>query len=200
MSLPVLLSLFAALQLPPPKAASEPIDLMAEFDAVCLAWDGDPEEAANVAQRRSYISAQERVPDDLFQRSWLEVWTKSDGTREAMAITQKNYELTFGMSVDIKTCYVTLTPGDLRTARTAVRERLGFDGFLQEDTRIFAWTPSEDGGYDRIRRNTFERDFIRQMTDHGIRYISLAQHGDQVILGYVAPRDAPAVQAPSLID
>lgn len=116
-----------------------------------------------------------------------------------MAITRPS-TITFGRPVDVRSCYVSLTPGDLRATRAALRERLGFDGFLQENTRIFAWTPSEDGGHDRIRRNTFERDFIRQMTDHGMRYISLAQQGDQVILGYVAPRDGPTVQPPSLIE
>lgn len=161
--------------------------LMGEFQSVCLDGDGDPDIAADMATALGYEPAQHLIPNDLFQREGLIVFSKIEDGAEWRIVTKAKWIRGGGSEARHNRCYVSVDPSRLRAARETVRRWAGFDSFSQQDTSVFAWLPREGGRREPVSRARFETALLRLSNEEGLRYILVAAHRDQVILTYIAP-------------
>lgn len=181
--------LFAVLSTAPSPQASNSPDLFEEFRAVCLEWDGDPQAVEEIALERGYEPSQELIPDDLFQRQGLRVWSRRHQESEWRILLWDGRRLHgFGGGTTYHNrCYVSSAPGDRRLARRRTADHVGFPSFRQKRTDVFAWLPGLNGERERVRRNAFEHRGLVPLTDRSMRMILVNDHEGQVMLTYLSP-------------
>lgn len=175
-----------------PTAAQQPLDGFAEFEALCMAWDGDLTIAEELSAERGYQSAQDRANDvEILSRAgrsrFTFAWTKTVGDTEVQLVVRPQTFIQQGSHrVLLDQCSVAITPGRRSALRGAIARELGLASFRQMGSSVFAWTVGPKGR-EPVRRREFDRALLSLMDDRGLRMLTVAQHNNQVILSYVVP-------------
>jgi len=165
---------------------------MAEFQALCLDWDGDLEATEAIVTERGYRPAQERLEaftprGSTAYRRYTFVWARQDdGVEIQVTARPRSYIGGGGQRVYQDICSVAVDPGNRTQLRNSVARHLGQDSFRQMGASVFVWTNGSQGRR-AVRRAVFENRLFRLFTEEDWRMITVAQHGEQVILSYFTP-------------
>lgn len=180
---------FAAQSTPPGPA----INLVAEFRAACLDWDGDHDIVEEVALERGYQPSGTSVPD-AFRRfryySTMNVWAKVEDGARAQVLTNSSWVGGNGGEAHFEQCSALAGQNDFRATRTAIRDLTGVGWFQQKDASVFAWIETPEGRRP-VRRNRFDL-FVLLRREPGLRVIMAARNDDGVVLTYMKPRGSTA--------
>jgi len=192
MSAAVLLSVFTLGAAPAPTDGAR---LLEEFRAICLDFDGAMDLAEEVALERGYRHAPDEVPEDLFQRGGLYVYSKDvDGTHWRVVLKRNRIIWGGGAETERNTarfirCSVSADPANFGSARRAVGRHTGLRSFAQRNTTVFAWIPLPGDRRRRVSRPAFDDHLQRLLDEDGMRAILVAEHGQQVIMTLMTPAE-----------
>lgn len=169
--------------------------LLEEFKAICLDFDGAMDLAEEVALERGYRHAPEEVPDDLFQRGGLYVYSKdADGAHWRVVLKRNRIHWGGGVETESTTarfirCSVSADPAHFGSARRAVGRYTSLRSFAQRNTTVFAWIPTPGGQRRAVTRPAFDGHLQRLLDEDGMRAILVAKHGQQVIMTLMTPAE-----------
>lgn len=168
--------------------------LLEEFRAICLDFDGAMDIAEEVALERGYRHAPDEVPEDLFQRGGLYVYSKDvDGTH--WRVVMKRARIFWGLTETEEAtarfiqCAVSASPANFSSARRAVARHTRLRSFAQRNSTVFAWIPGEGNRRRQVPRYLFDDHLLRLLNEDGMRAIMVSQHDGQVIMTLMTPAE-----------
>jgi len=167
-------------------------DMVEEFQEFCLEPDGNLEWAEEYAADYGYVPAQERA--EAFRplgndshASYNFVWAREvDGHDVQLLVRPAAFIREGPVTAFFNLCSIAARGQNRGRVRNRVARLLGMDSFRQQDTSVFAWM-SEDGEHRPVRRRIFDYTGARTLFQRGMRMVTVAQNGDQVILTYFVP-------------
>lgn len=162
------------------------IDLVAEFEAICLASRGGVAGVETTARTRGYVpreATQEEEAGSDRGDPPPRVWARGEDDAEVRVVAAPGRMKGPGPWLSVDRCYIA-GPGDLTAARAAAGRLTGVDSFRQRDTAVFAWRPTPEGPR-AIRQAQFERHAVRMLREQGLQLVLVSQTTDGVTMSYV---------------
>lgn len=166
-------------------------ELLTDFKAICLDWDGALDLAEEAALGLGYVSAPELAPENLYQGGGLYIYVRRADGVEWRTVLKRHSIMTADGTGRFIRCSVSASPADVSSTRRAVGRHTGLRSFAQLDTAVFAWTWDENNRRQPVTRPAFEGSLVPLLNSRGMRAILVARHDDQVILTLMTPTDDP---------
>lgn len=187
-----------------PTPATAQVDLVNLLDRLCLYPDGDHVLTYSMAVADGWQPLTAETMGRLFLPGVFNLrgFTKTVDGVELRVLTERGRRTSHVSreSAPYRHCWVSADPADPRDVRRALEDELKLSSFRMKSARVYPWFDTAEGRQ-RVSRISFERRY-EQLVNAGMRMVTLAWHGDQVILGYVTPsaRFLPAAREGAAFD
>lgn len=168
--------------------AQDPPDIVAEFQAVCIAGRGAAAVTESAALARGYAPVEATRAEEAVagQDDPPRVWSLKRGEVETRVVSAPGSLRGTGPSMPVQRCFVAM-PAPAAATRRQIADLTGVDSFRRRDTAVFAWLETPNGS-EGVDQGSFERGLIPLLRERGLQAIMVTEQPDQLVLSYVTAR------------
>ena len=166
--------------------ATEPVDLIATLDAVCVSAEGDRTRAAELAAEAGYSPVPESMIPGLRNASEKAGFMKSSAADVAFVMTGTMSRRVGRERVTMEFCGISVRPGDHRALDERLRVTMGFAPVTDGGIEAYAWLQTPEGR--APTRDLRDPTFIAMARTGQMRMVGLQRSGPGSTLIYFLPR------------
>ncbi len=166
--------------------SSEPIDLIATLDTVCIAAQGDAARAAEMAAEAGFSPVPASMLPSLRNASEQAGFMKSSAADVAFVMTGKMNRRLGRERVVMEVCGVSSRPAEHRALEQRLRAVMGFAPVTDGGMEVYAWLQTEEGR--APTRDLQDRTFLAMAGTGQMRMVGVQRSGPGSTVMYFLPR------------